>query len=107
MRCRRYCCYCRSYNESRDIDIYKLEELKLQNPELILLDVRSEQEYAEGHMRGSICIPNYEITCKARKLLPNKKAVIVAYCEYGGRSKKAVNLLRQMGYENVYNLNFS
>ena len=104
MRCRRYCCCCRSDSNINDIDLFRLEELKQENPELVLIDVRSPQEYAEGHMNGSICIPSYELSWKAKKILPNKKSVIVVYCEYGGRSRKAVNLLKTLGYENVYNL---
>ncbi len=106
MWCRKCCCHCRNYNESNDINLSKLEELRTQNPNIILLDVRSPQEYAEGHMQGSICIPSYEIMHRVEKIIPDKNATIVAYCEYGGRSRKTVNILKTMGYKNVYNLVF-
>lgn len=106
MRCIRRCCkfyrYNREYND--EINLSKLEELKAVNPYLALIDVRSPQEYSEGHLQGSICIPSYDIRRIAEKILPDKQTVIVAYCEYGQRSRKAVNTLKEMGYVNVYNL---
>ena len=104
MYIRRCCKCCRSYREAgNDIDWNKLQEIKKDN-NVILLDVRSMQEYAEGHIPGSICIPSFDISKMAKKILPDKQAIIVAYCEYGGRSRKAVNILKQIGYKYVYNL---
>ena len=100
----RRCCFCRYNGEENDIDLSKLQLLKVQYPDLILLDVRSPQEYEEGHMQGSICIPSYDILRMAEKILTNKQTVIVAYCEFGARSRKTVNLLKTLGYKNVYNL---
>ena len=69
-----------------------------------LLDVRSIQEYKEGHLRGAIQIADYEIYNKIKKIIPNKKCLIVIYCTNGGRSRKAYNELKKQGYENVFNL---
>ena len=106
MRCFRRCNKCyrceKEYND--EINLEQLEKLKKNISNLILLDVRSVQEYAEGHRPGSICIPSYDIIRMAGKILPDKQAVIVAYCENGTRSSKAVNILKKMGYKNVYNL---
>lgn len=79
------------------------EELKLRrakNPEVILLDVRSKQEYQEYHLPGSICIPLYHLEEQIQKEVP-KDAEIIIYCQMGGRSKTAVKLLNKMGYSNV------
>ena len=70
----------------------------------ILLDVRSEQEYKEGHLQGAINIPDFEITKRVQKEIPKKNQPIVLYCQYGGRSQKAMKTMRNMGYTNVYNL---
>lgn len=70
----------------------------------VLIDVRSKQEYEEGHIIGAISIPEYEMRKRAKiELLDNKQEIIV-YCSSGSRSKKAKKLLNQLGYENVYNL---
>lgn len=87
-----------------EISMEELEEMQKQNNNLVLLDVRSPQEYQEGHLSGSVSIPNYEIREKAEKKLPNKNIVIVAYCQSGSRSKKAVKILKQLGYEQAYSL---
>ena len=106
MRCFRRCFRCHRYEKeyNNEINLEKLGMLKNNNPSLILIDVRSPQEYAEGHMPGSICVPSYDIHKMANKILPDKQAVIAIYCENGIRSRKAVNMLKSMGYKNVYNL---
>ena len=71
----------------------------------ILLDVRSKQEYDEYHLDGAICVPTYELTNEISKVTTNKEQTIIAYCSSGGRSKKAVQILRKMGYENLYEIN--
>lgn len=70
----------------------------------ILVDVRSIQEYNEGHLSGAINLAEYEIAVKHGNILPNKNAKIVVYCQNGGRSKKAYKRLKKLGYQNVYNL---
>ena len=70
----------------------------------ILVDVRSNQEYVEGHKSGAICIPNYEIKRKAERILKNKTSEIIVYCQNGERSKKAFQTLKKLGYKNVFNV---
>lgn len=73
------------------------------NTNVILLDVRSKQEYEEGHLAGSINIPLYEIDKNLEKL-PDKKCILLIYCTSGHRSKQAKEKLENLGYENVYHL---
>lgn len=70
----------------------------------ILVDVRSIQEYNEGHLYGAIHLADYEIPIKHDYILPNKNAQIIVYCQNGGRSKKAYKKLKKLGYNNVFNL---
>lgn len=70
----------------------------------ILIDVRSPQEYKEGHINGAICIPEYEIKTKIANMVKNKEQRIVLYCDSGARSKKAQKILQKMNYKSVYNL---
>lgn len=68
----------------------------------ILLDVRSIQEYNEGHKDGAICIPHYELENNAQAKLTKKDQTIILYCQTGARSKKAYQTLKKLGYQNVY-----
>ena len=67
----------------------------------IILDVRTEEEFAEGHIAGAILIPDYEITEKAESILMDKEQQILVYCRSGRRSKNAASQLVELGYSNV------
>lgn len=88
----------------REISAKDLKKILNQNKNAVLLDVRSKQEYSEGHLNGSISIPYYEIESKAKKIIPNRKDLIIVYCQHGTRSRDTVNKLNKLGYENVFNL---
>ena len=93
--------------KNRSIEEYDIDEKDLNivlSKGAILVDVRSEQEYEEGHMEGAILLPEYDIKKKASDLLPDKNKYIVVYCSSGTRSKKAQEELQNMGYTKVYNL---
>ena len=72
------------------------------NPNAIILDVRTAQEFATGRIPGAILIPDYAIRDRARLLLPDKNALILVYCRSGNRSRTAAYELISMGYTNVY-----
>lgn len=67
----------------------------------IILDVRTVEEFSEGHIEGAILIPDYEIGEKAEETLPDKNQLILVYCRSGRRSKLASAQLAKMGYTNV------
>lgn len=67
----------------------------------IILDVRTEEEFAEGHIENAILIPDYEITSKADEILKDKNQLILVYCRSGNRSKVASQALVELGYTNV------
>lgn len=71
---------------------------------IILLDVRSEAEYAEKHIPGSFLIPVETIETQATEKLKDKDAVIFVYCRSGNRSAVAAQALAKMNYTNVYDL---
>ena len=85
-----------------DIDIEKMNNLIINGA--IVIDVRSPQEYLEGHVNGAISIPTYEIKRKVEKILKDKQQMIIVYCSTGIRSKKVQKELKKLGYINVYNL---
>ena len=67
----------------------------------IILDVREQYEYDEGHIPGAILIPYGEIADRAEKELPDKDQLILVYCRSGRRSKIAAEELVKLGYTNV------
>lgn len=71
---------------------------------IILLDVRTKEEYDTGHIKGSMLIPVDNLKTEAENKLKDKDSPIFVYCRSGNRSVTAANLLVDLGYTNVYNL---
>ena len=67
----------------------------------IILDVRTQEEYDQGHIPGAILIPNTEIEARAEKILTDKDQLILVYCRSGRRSKLAAEALVELGYTNI------
>lgn len=67
----------------------------------ILLDVRTEAEFAEGHIAGAMLLPNDQIGKRAEQELTDKGQLIRVYCRSGRRSKNAAEELAKRGYTNV------
>lgn len=70
-------------------------------PDYIIIDARTQEEFADGHIEGAIMIPEYEIANRAEQQLPDKDALILVYCRSGRRSKIASEELVKLGYTNV------
>ncbi len=77
------------------------KEIMETEQEYIIIDARTEEEFAEGHIENAILIPEYEIANRAEKELPDKSALILVYCRSGRRSKIASQELVNLGYSNV------
>ena len=69
----------------------------------VLLDVRTPQEYREGHIPGSKNVPLQTID-KVDAVVENKDTALYVYCHSGARSRQAVSYLQHMGYTNVNNI---
>ena len=67
----------------------------------VIIDARTEEEFAEGHIENAILIPEYEIKDRAQKELSDKEQLILVYCRSGRRSKIASEELVKLGYTNV------
>ena len=85
----------------RSVDVSTFAK-QLQQDSTFLLDVRTEKEYEEGHLKGSVCIDvtQTNFLAKAEKQLPKDKTIAL-YCRSGRRSKKAAELLANAGYRVV------
>lgn len=67
-----------------------------------IVDVRTAEEYAGGHVPDAVNVPNESIQDAAPDSLPQKDAVLLVYCRSGRRSAEASQKLSGLGYENVY-----
>ena len=88
--------------ENFDVDMDELNNKKDNGAKII--DVRSPQEFEEGHIDDAINIPLYEINSNFVKIINDKNQEIVLYCLSGQRSKNAYKKLIKLGYSNVFNL---
>lgn len=88
---------------AKDVDVNEFIALMHQEGALVL-DVRSDGEWAEGHLEGAAYIPfQSDDFSEQLAALPHDRPVLV-YCAAGGRSAKAMNLLNAAGHPEVYNL---
>lgn len=69
----------------------------------VLIDVRSADEFASGHLRGAVNIPHDRITDEIGSVAADKSTRIILYCRSGRRADTALNALKAAGYENVTN----
>lgn len=69
----------------------------------LVVDVRTEPEWNEGHLEGAILIPYDKIGEGIVKAAPDKKTKIHLYCRSGRRSGIALDVLKKLGYEDVTN----
>lgn len=92
---------------NRNMELYEISMHELEEKQkngAVIVDVRSSQEYNEGHINEAINIPYYEIKKNVNNVLKNKNQEIVLYCQTGFRSKQAYKKLIKLEYKNVYNL---
>lgn len=70
--------------------------------EVVIVDVRTQSEYDEGHIQNAVLIPNETIGSEPPTNLPDKNAIILVYCRSGRRSEEAARKLANLGYVSVY-----
>ena len=78
------------------------KKMMTKNDGHVIVDVRRQDEYDEGHIPGAVLIPNESITDKQPEQLPDLNQVILIYCRSDRRSKEASQKLADMGYTNIY-----
>lgn len=81
-----------------------LERLAWGDRSLVLLDVRTPAEYAEGHIPGAINIPHTELAARIAELEKSKDRDLVVYCRSGSRSEQALGVLRGAGFSRLFHL---
>jgi rhodanese-related sulfurtransferase len=95
-----------SYASAADFKIIKAEEAKkmMDAGHVVIVDVRRPDEFAAGHIKNAINIPNETITTDKPQELPNVNATLLVYCRTGIRAADASGKLVKMGYKNVYDM---
>lgn len=81
------------------------EEAKemMDTQEVIVLDVREQNEYDSGHIPGAVLLPVGTIDeDTAAAVIPEKDSTVLVYCRSGNRSKTASSVLAELGYTNIY-----
>lgn len=81
--------------------ITKEQAKEMMKGDVVILDVRTKEEYNNNHIENAINIPLNEITAENRTL-PSKETTILVYCQSGNRSKQAASKLVSLGYLDVY-----
>lgn len=76
-------------------------EIMKKEKNYVIVDVRTTEEYNEGHIKNAISIPNENIGTGEIAELPNKNQLILVYCRSGNRSRQASEKLVKLGYTNV------
>ncbi len=91
----------------QDISIDIVNEMienKKKNPNLVILDVRTECEYEKGHLYDALFLPHDELESRLSELEEYKDIDIIVYCKAGGRSQQASQILSQNGFAKVHNM---
>lgn len=90
-----------SKNTYEQISQEKAKELIDSENNYIILDVRTQEEYDEGHIPDAILVPYTDIDENISEILIDKNQLILVYCRSGNRSKIASQSLADLGYTNV------
>jgi len=86
----------------RDTSVSEAKTMMESNPSLLIVDVRTIQEFAQGHLKGAVNIPLTDLPLRTGELEKNKP--ILVYCHTGNRSAQASSILVKAGFTHIYNM---
>jgi len=81
-----------------------LERTAKHDATLVILDVRTPEEFAQGHVPGAINIPHDKLADRIQEVMSAKNKDVVVYCRSGGRAGRAVDTLKAHGFEKLLHL---
>jgi len=87
--------------EYKSISAEEAKEVMDNETQYLILDVRTKEEFDEGHIPEAVLLPNEEIDEDVSEVLPDKEQKILVYCRSGNRSKQASDKLSKLGYSNI------
>jgi phage shock protein E len=88
----------------RTITPEEAKDMLESNRSIVLLDVRTLQEFNEEHIPGATLIPLNVLETNLPSQYPNKNTTFIVYCRSGNRSRDAIDIMLSLGYNNVYDL---
>ena len=97
-------------DETQTIKNITIEEAQIliqknkNNPNLIILDVRTSDEYMGEHIEDAINIDFHSDTFKEDLNKLDKEKIYIVHCQSGGRSTKALNIMKELGFKEAYNM---
>lgn len=89
--------------EEENVSVEQASQL-IENDQVKVLDVRTDEEWARGHITGAEQMNFYEENFDGELDSLPKDETYLVYCHSGGRSAKTLHKMKQMGFEKVYNL---
>lgn len=87
-----------------EIDAMSAVQLLAEQPDAVMLDCRTHEEYAIARIDRAILIPMDEITSRSDQLEPFRDKPLIVHCHHGGRSQMVTQWLRKMGFSQARNL---
>ena len=88
----------------QSVDSQGAKVLLEKEEEIVLLDVRTPEEFAEGHLKGAINLDFYAADFRQQLALLNPNQKYMVYCAVGGRSGKTGKMMEELGFGQVYNV---
>jgi rhodanese-related sulfurtransferase len=88
----------------KNVTAEEANKLIIENKEVLILDVRTQGEYAGGHITGAKLIPSSELSSRVSELEKYANKPVLVYCASGGRSPGAVQTLLKNNFTNIYHL---
>jgi len=85
-----------------DVSVEDAKTLIESKPNLIILDVRTQEEYDDGRIEGALLIPVSELEDRLDEL--SKNSEILVYCRTGNRSSNAFNILTKNGFTKIFHM---
>ena len=89
--------------EYGDISIEEAKTIIVSKPNLVILDVRTQEEYDDSHIEDALLIPISELEDRLDELSEDEELLV--YCRTGNRSSSAINILTRNGFTKVFHMN--
>lgn len=96
------CTGCGGAKAYREMSMKEAAQWMSRESGYLLVDVRTAEEYEEGHIPGALLVPIEEIREGKLDAIPNPQQTLLLYCRTGRRAEDAAAILARLGYQNVY-----
>lgn len=91
-------------NFLKDLNDQETQQLLSESKDILILDVRTPEEVAEGKLPGAINIPLNKLSTEVDEILDYQDKDVLVYCRAGHRSVTACMMLEHVGFDRLYNL---